>query len=164
VNDKQDIVNTINALADRAYNNSKKHEFWDPNIPQAAIDEIINVVDNFKDPEQNVNTAKCEELIRQILIEHKVSAVPNIGEKIALMHSELSEGLEAVRKPKQDDHLPQYEMLDAEMADTMIRVLDFVGRRKEEKEAKGESYNFGEILLDKMTYNEGRPPKHGKAF
>jgi NTP pyrophosphatase (non-canonical NTP hydrolase) len=53
----------------------------------------------------------------------------NDGELIALMHSELSEALEAVRKGLQDSHLPHRRGVEVELADLMIRVFDYAGAR-----------------------------------
>lgn len=44
-----------------------------------------------------------------------------------LFHSELSEAMEGDRKGLMDDHLPQYEMFWVEIADFVIRVLDYLG-------------------------------------
>lgn len=46
-----------------------------------------------------------------------------------LFHSELSEAMEGDRKGLMDDHLPQYEMFKVEMADYVIRCLDWIGSR-----------------------------------
>src|SRR5690606_34482374 len=45
----------------------------------------------------------------------------NDGECIALMHSELSEALEGIRKNSNDDHLPHRKSVEVELADTLIR-------------------------------------------
>lgn len=79
----------------------------------------------------------------------------NIGELIALMHSELSEALEAARTNARDDHLPMYDGVTVELADTVIRILDFVGAKK---------LPLGEAIEAKLAYNRNRPYKHGKAF
>lgn len=76
----------------------------------------------------------------------------NNGEIIALIHSELSEGLEALRKDLQDDHLPEYLGIEVELADAVIRIMDF---------AKARGYRLPEAILMKMKYNEGREHKHG---
>lgn len=49
----------------------------------------------------------------------------NKGEMICLMHSEISEAMEGVRKGLMDDKLPRRIMEEVELADTAIRVLDY---------------------------------------
>lgn len=48
----------------------------------------------------------------------------NFGEVVALMHSELSEALEADRKGLMDDKLPHRDGREVEFADVIIRILD----------------------------------------
>lgn len=72
--------------------------------------------------------------------------------RIALMHSELSECLEGVRKDLMDDHLPERSMEVAELADTVVRILDYCG-------AYG--LPLGEVIVEKMRYNASRPFRHG---
>lgn len=48
----------------------------------------------------------------------------NFGEVIALMHSELSEALEADRKRLKDDKLPNRDGREVEFVDCIIRILD----------------------------------------
>jgi NTP pyrophosphatase (non-canonical NTP hydrolase) len=80
----------------------------------------------------------------------------NDGEMIALMHSELSEALEAIRQGHpRDDKLPQYLSIEVELADCIIRIMDMAAAR---------GYNVGQAIIDKMAYNQNRPYKHGKQF
>jgi hypothetical protein len=51
----------------------------------------------------------------------------NKGELIALIHSELSEMLEGVRKGIPDDKLSQYPMEHVEAVDVFIRLADYAG-------------------------------------
>lgn len=49
---------------------------------------------------------------------------------VCLFHSELSEAMEGDRKNLMDDKLPQYEMFWVELADFVIRCLDWLGSRE----------------------------------
>lgn len=81
----------------------------------------------------------------------------NIPEKIALIHSEISEALEAYRRnvDKPDEHVPQFTNYTVELADAVIRILDLAGRDK---------LPIGEAIIAKLAYNKTRPHKHGKKF
>jgi hypothetical protein len=48
----------------------------------------------------------------------------NFGEVIALMHSELSEALEADRRGLNDDKLPHRDGREVDFADCILRILD----------------------------------------
>lgn len=71
----------------------------------------------------------------------------NKGEKIALIHSELSEMLEGERKDAMDDHLPHRRSAEVEAADALIRLFDYCGRC---------GYDVDGAFREKMQYNETR--------
>ncbi len=81
---------------------------------------------------------------------------PSDGEKIALMHSELSEALEGLRhgNPPNED-CPEFSSVEIELADAVIRIMDFGAAR---------NWDIAGALLAKMEFNESRPYKHGKKF
>ena len=51
----------------------------------------------------------------------------NRGELLMLVVTELAEAVEGIRKDLMDDHLPHRKMEEVEMADAVIRLLDFAG-------------------------------------
>lgn len=71
----------------------------------------------------------------------------NFGEVVALMHSELSEALEADRKGLMDDKLPHRDGREVEFADCIIRILDTA-------EALG--LDVAGAMIEKNRYNRER--------
>lgn len=79
-----------------------------------------------------------------------------LGNKIALMHGELSELHEAIRKDiKVSEHIPEFSAIEEEVADTIIRLLDFAGYNE---------LRLAQAIKAKLIYNQSRPYKHGKKF
>ena len=70
-----------------------------------------------------------------------------MASKIALIHSEVSEMLEGLRKGLPDDHLPDRSAEEVEAADVFIRLMDYCGAR---------NLDLAGAVRAKMAYNETR--------
>jgi len=73
-----------------------------------------------------------------------------------LCHSELSEGLEYLRKGnRHSDHICKFLGIEEELADVIIRIMDYSVRKK---------WNVAEAIEAKIKFNSGREYMHGKEF
>lgn len=79
----------------------------------------------------------------------------NIAEKIALIHSEISEALEGDRKDLYDDKLPEYKQIVVELGDAIIRICDLVGYLSEKFDHSVE-YDMAAAIINKLYYNRSR--------
>lgn len=71
----------------------------------------------------------------------------NIGELLMLIVSEVAEAMEGARKGLMDDKLPHRPMLEAELADAVIRIFDTAG---------GLGLDLPGAVADKLEYNAAR--------
>ena len=86
----------------------------------------------------------------------------NVGEMLALVHSEVSEALEGHRKNLNDSHLPARKAIEVELADAVIRIFDLAGYL---------NLDLGGAYAEKLIYNARRADHKpevrlhgGKAF
>ena len=78
-----------------------------------------------------------------------------IGNKLALVHSEVTEVLEAIRKKKGSQAVVE------EMADIIIRLLDLYQAMIDDNMLQ---HSLDEIVDEKSKKNMARPNLHGNLF
>lgn len=87
----------------------------------------------------------------------------HFSNKLCLIHSEISEAMEADRKNLMDDKLPYRPGREVELADALIRIFDLGG---------GYDMDLAGALVEKMEVNatrrdhtaEARAEAHGKRY
>ena len=87
----------------------------------------------------------------------------NKGELLMLIVSEVAEAMEGERKDLNDDKLPHRKMAEVELADALIRTLDY---------SAGFGYDIEGAYREKMAYNavrkdhqiEARQSANGKKW
>jgi len=129
---KKDIETVIATLVNESYGNSKNKGFWEDEERimlhlEATLPELTSVV-------------------------HQAF----VSQKLDLIHSEVSEALEAARHGfPESEKLPDYGNFEEELADACIRIFDLCGKM---------DLDLGGAIIAKMKYNATRPHKHGKKF
>ena len=79
-----------------------------------------------------------------------------IGHRLLLVTTEVAECFEGIRKGLgNDEHCPEFSNEEIEIADAMIRLMDYASWR---------GLRLGRAIVAKARFNEGRPYKHGKKF
>lgn len=86
-----------------------------------------------------------------------------VAEKLVLIHSEVSEAMEAARKNLMDDKLAHRKGIEVELADAVIRILDLCGALE---------LDLAGAIQEKLSYNarredhkiENRIKDGGKAY
>jgi NTP pyrophosphatase (non-canonical NTP hydrolase) len=80
----------------------------------------------------------------------------NDGERMALIHAEISEALEALREGNPSSNkIMEFSNLEEELADAVIRIMDY---------AFGKDLDVAGAILAKIEYNKDREFMHGKTF
>jgi NTP pyrophosphatase (non-canonical NTP hydrolase) len=142
---KDEVHYCINKLAKLAHDNSTDKGFWDVELPDQKYKGPL--------PATWQDVWQLQRLF--------------ISERLCLIHSEVSEALEDLRKMRGIRDITDPEIkgpagidqkptgFGSELADIVIRVFDLAGWL---------GIDLGKEIIRKMEYNKGRPRKHGKEF
>lgn len=116
------VRNGINAACTKYYSESKSRGWWDdPHLTYLIGNGQTDLA--------------------------KTAAMQVYATKIALVHSEVSEALEGLRRGKMDEHLPHRNSVEVELADALIRIFDLAGRL---------NIDLGGAVVEKGRYNMKR--------
>lgn len=137
-------LSALRILGHEFHETARDHGFWDRKCGACTVGKVqVGTIEenNFKD---------CTLCSGTGVIYDPQSK--NKGELIALMHSELSEALEGIRKPGPDEHIKEYTSEEVELADAVIRILEY-----------GTAFNLmiTEAMVEKNYYNKSRPHNLG---
>lgn len=175
---KDQLIDNINRIADVVIKSDDGSEFTFESVNIVPRADIYKAIDNcdiaidITDSEGFFSWATPDEIktrrdrdrvtlnalardIHANAVEHGFwETPPTFGEVIALCHSELSEALEAYRDGQPDVWIDKGkpEGTAVEMADCLIRILDYMGAANIDVE---------QVVKLKQNYNRTRPYKHG---
>jgi NTP pyrophosphatase (non-canonical NTP hydrolase) len=130
---ESNFIDAFNAISKAVHLNAVDKGFWDDrrNLETAALE--------FDDLKGMQYAMQCVD-----------------AAALALIHSEVSEALEASRHGNlADDKIPEFSGVEAELADAIIRIMDLA-------EARG--WRIAEAIVRKAQFNSTRPFLHGKTF
>lgn len=136
---------------------------FEPDEVRDLIEQKLEKLDRrFKELKGEESTPIFDQLAREI---HPVNVekgfwgppvmMDKYVAKLALIHSEVTEVLEALRKSQGSDKVTE------EFADIFIRCLDLYRTLVEAGLADEGLYK---VMTDKMEKNKQRPPKHGHVW
>lgn len=127
----------LRALQKDVYDTAVSKGWWDRD---PVMTDVIRYLVATNAPEEMITRATA-------------AAERDKGNLVALMHSELSEGLENLRHGEgPDDKIPEFKGIEAELADTIIRIFDMAEHFK---------YDVIGALFAKAEYNKTRAYLHG---
>jgi hypothetical protein len=139
----------VNALQEECGRTAREHGFTDD---WYAADWLERLAEDSGENPRLINQDDIDKL------KHIASILRNniVGTKLALIHSEISEALESLRKDGgAAGILDGQGNVPEELADAIVRILDLGSIIKSP---------LGDHLVHKMEVNQERPHMHGKAM
>ena len=101
-----------------------------------------------------MSVRRLQEEAHRIAVEHGWwDEARSAGEALMLIVTELAEAMEALRVEREPSGaIPDFSKVEEELADAVIRILDFAG---------GHGLDLEGAVEAKMRFNESRPYRHG---
>jgi NTP pyrophosphatase (non-canonical NTP hydrolase) len=131
------LMNTLNDLRDQAYANAKSKGFHD--APKSVGDDVALILTELGEAYEDFRSGHAP---NKVWYED-----PSTGEKTSeALHTSSVTGLLILHKPCG---------VPSEMADVIVRILDFSGKH---------GIDIEKAVLEKMAFNRTRPHKHGKVL
>ena len=170
--DARIAIKFLGDLASEAHETSVAHGFWTCKNCGRTRPEHADLVSQARHDGEAFHELRCKGLNQELLPHTWEPQDRNIGEVIALMHSELTEALEDARSGKLLIEAEGGGLLRScnigkdkkpiegltEFADLLVRLGDWLGADSRRAPA------LATALTIKMQYNATRPFKHGREF
>lgn len=132
---QKSLAVSINQMVEICHGVAAQSGWW---LPKGEAKKALELLSD--------DTLTMSQEVRDLLLQ--VATKPrNVGEALALVHSEVSEAMEAARKNLNDDHLTDRKGLEVELGDAVIRIFDLAG---------GLGLDIGGAIVEKMAYNTKR--------
>lgn len=150
INNRLDFVSILQTVATECAHISESKGFMpDEKTPQELVQRFFATR-----PKEEWTSPQA---LLQLIEDARASMPKNTAQMLALVHSEVSEMLEAERSDPlpMSTKMPEFTEQEEEAADVLIRLLHFCKYRK---------LRLGEATLAKMEVNRLRPFKHGKRY
>jgi len=129
--EKADFIYIMELVAGLIHENAKEKGFWE------ARDLVYYLFG-----EQHINHNERDRL----LTESKLSSLCKV-------HEEISEAVDGIKKEEMSVKLPGFTSEEEELADAVIRILDY---------GRAHDLELSQAIVKKMEFNKSREYMHGK--
>ena len=154
-NDEAQIVCGIDQLIQTCHDDAVEAGWW--NEDETLVEDFENFLDALGFSLDTEAMKQGEVFIERLRNLKRKYEMALIAQKIALIHSEISEALEAHRKNLMDDKLPNYKGITVEFGDALVRIADVVGYlQRQDDSLDYEENDLAQATVDKVGYNRTR--------